>query len=112
MISEPAIDEMAAALRSLTLCSVEMLASERRAKGSGPESTPPILVSQPAFPFRRGSVTRRLSNSMDAPIKVSPAHAAIPIALTAVLSCPRNSKIDAVVESPEAAKWIGNRPTF
>jgi hypothetical protein len=49
---------------------------------------------------------------MAAPINVSLAHAAIPIAFGAAFSCPRNSKIDVGVESPEAAKWIGKTPMF
>lgn len=108
VISDPAIAEIAAIFRSLTLPgSLELPANKRSANGSGPDNTPPILVSHPVFPRRSGLKLGLLSISIRAPINDSPAAALIPNLFSAGASCPSNSRIDVVAAKPDNAKCAG-----
>lgn len=111
--TDPAIAETPAAFLRVFLRFPRVKRDKRRrARGNGPDRSPPMRVSQPVGPVFKGAKARSFHSSIDSPMIVSVIAEASPSALSAGVLWPRNSSIEAELPSPEAAKWIGKIPIF
>lgn len=81
---EPATEDAAAILRNLTLRSLLAPSeSRRKTSGNGPESNPPMRVSQPLRPDFSGFTAGFLRSSIEAPTTLSATEVAMLTALSA-----------------------------